>query len=116
MSMGPDKVHTALDMFRTNGTAGFGTTTGTRAYDALTLPAGKKAVQVSLVTSATVTLNIQNSVDRTNWFNVLITTNASVLAEIDSVVPHWRLNVTSHSTSGTGASAAMVAQITQAPS
>ena len=113
MSLGPDKVPTVLDMFRTNGTAGLGTTTGTGAYDAFTLPEGKKAVQISFVTSATATINLQNSLDRTTWFNVLIATNTSVLAEVDSVVPYWRINVTSHTTSGTGTTAAMVARISQ---
>lgn len=111
MSLGPDKVPYVIDLFQVNGTGGLGATTGTRAYDAFTVPPGKKAVQISLVTSATATLNLQNSVDRSNWFNVLITTDASVLAEIDSVVPHWRLNVTSHATSGTGSSALMVARL-----
>ena len=113
MALGPTKVPTVIDLFRTGDTSGFGTTTGTAAYAALVLPPGKKAVQVSFVTSATATINVQNSLDRTTWFNVLIATNTSVIAEVDSVVPYWRINVTSHTTSGTGASAAMVARIAQ---
>ena len=111
MSTGPDKVPVVIDLFQINGTGGHGATTGTRAYDAFTLPAGKKAVQFSFVSSATATLNLQNSVDRSTWFNVLITTDSNVLAEIDSVVPHWRVNVTSHTTSGTGSAASLVGRL-----
>ena len=113
MSIGPDKLATPIDMFRTGDTAGYGTTTGTAAYAAIGMPPGKKAVQVSFVTSATATINVQNSIDRTTWFNVLIATNTAVLGEVDSVVPYWRINVTSHATSGTGSGAAMVARIAQ---
>lgn len=113
MSTGPDKQAVGRDLFQVNGTAGFGTATGTRAYDAIGLPPGKKAVQVSLTTSATTTFKIQNSIDKSNWFDVVATTNSSLLAEVDSVVPFWRLNVTSHTTSGTAAT--MVAMITQGP-
>lgn len=112
MSLGPNTVPTVIDMFRVGDTAGLGTTTGTAAYAAITLPDGKKAVQISFVTSATATVKLQNSLDRTTWFDVLIATNTSVMAEVDSVVPYWRINVTSHTTSGTGA-AAMVARIAQ---
>ena len=113
MSLGPDMVASVVDMFRTNGTAGLGTTTGTGAYDAIVFPPGKKSVQVSFVTSATVTVNVQNSHNRVAWFNVLIATNTSVLGEVDSVVPYWRINVTSHATSGTGSSALIHASIAQ---
>lgn len=118
MSMDPTKMATVFDMFRAaSGTGsdnvGLGTNTGTAAYGIIPLPPGKKAVQVSLVTSATVTLNVQNSLDKTNWFNVYISTNTSAIVELESVVPFWRLNVTSHTTSGTGTTAAMVATIAQ---
>ncbi len=113
MSIGPDKVATTFDLFRVNGVAGFGTQTGTRAYDTFILPPGKKSVQISVVTSATVTLNIQNSNDGANWFNLLISTQSSVIVEVDTMIPRWRLNVTSHSTSGTGSAAVMVANIAQ---
>lgn len=113
MTMGPDKVASVVDMFRTRGTAGLGTTTGTSAYDAIVFPPGKKSVQVSFVTSATATVNVQNSHNRVAWFNVLIATNTSVLAEVDSVVPYWRINVTAHATSGTGADALIHASIAQ---
>lgn len=114
MSLGPNNVPQSLDLFRTGDATGYGTTTGTAAYAALTLPAGKKALQISFVTSATATVNIQNSLDKVSWFNVLIATNTSVLAETDdTTVPFWRVNVTAHTTSGTGSSAAMVARIAQ---
>jgi hypothetical protein len=69
---------------------------------------------VSLVTSATVTVKVQNSVDKVTWFDVSSSTALAqnFIAELESVVPHWRVNVTSHTTSGTG-TAAMVAQIAQ---
>lgn len=116
MSMGPDKVPVVWDLFTYNGTAGLGTTTGTKAYDAVKLPQGKKAVQIALVTSATVTLNIQNSVDGSNWASLFISTNSSTIfqTEDNDIIPYWRLNVTSHSTSGTGSSAAMVAKLAYA--
>lgn len=110
MSMDPSKIHIPIDLF-----SGTGTTTGTQAGAIFGLPPGKKAVAIALVTSATVTVKVQASVDKTNFFDVVITTNTSVLAEVDSVVPFWRVNVTSHSTSGTGSNAAMAAAITQAP-
>ena len=107
MSLGPNTVPTVIDLFNGNGT-----TTGTRAEAAITLPGGKKAIQVSLVTSATVTVKIQNSLDRVTWFDVSSSTaNAqNFIGEMESFVPNWRVNVTSHTTSGTG-TAAMVAQI-----
>lgn len=114
MSLGPTNVPLSLDLFRTGDNVGFGTTTGTAAYAALTLPKGKKALQISFVTSATATVNIQNSCDRVTWFNVLIATNTSVIAETDdTTIPFWRVNVTSHTTSGTGSGAAMVARVSQ---
>jgi hypothetical protein len=95
----------AFDLFNGNGT-----TTGTRAEAAIALPPGKKAIQVSLVTSATVTVKVQNSLDKTTWFDVTSSTAPAqnFIAEMESVVPFWRVNVTSHTTSGTG-TAAMVA-------
>lgn len=107
MSLGPNTVATVLDLFNGNGT-----TTGTRAEAAFTLPPGKKAIQVSLVTSATVTVKVQNSLDRVTWFDVTSSTAPAqnLIAEVDSVVPNWRVNVTSHTTSGTG-TAALVASI-----
>lgn len=109
MSLDPSKIAFPIDMF-----SGTGTATGTQAGAALGFPPGKKAVAISLVTSATATVKIQNSLDKTNWFDVMVTTNTSVAAEVDSVFPFWRVNVTSHSTSGTGTGAAMAAVIAQA--
>lgn len=108
MSFDPSKLAFPQDLF-----SGTGTATGTQAGAAFGLPAGRKAVAISLVTSATATVKLQNSIDKTNWFDVMVTTNTSVGAEVDSVFPFWRVNVTSHSTSGTGTSAAMVALIAQ---
>lgn len=110
MSLDPSKIAFPIDLF-----SGTGTTTGTQAGVAYGLPPGKKAVQISFVTSATVTAKIQNSLDKANWFDVITTTNTSLLAEVDSVVPYWRVNVTAHATSGTGSNAPMVAMITQGP-
>ena len=98
MSLSPQTVPTVFDLFDGNGTA-----TGTRAGQAKAFPPGRKAISVTLVTSATLTLKVQNSVDQTNWFDVSSSTvSGSFLAEADSVVPWWRVNVTSHTTSGTG--------------
>lgn len=118
MPLDPSKMASVFDLFRgATGTntenVGLGTTTGTAAYGILALPPGKKAVQIAVVTSATVTLGVQNSNDKTNWSTVISSTNASGLWEVDSVVPFWRLNVTSHATSGTGTTAAIVANIAQ---
>lgn len=109
MSIGPDKVPVVQDLFE-----GGGTSTGTRAGSTFTLPPGKKAIQVSLATSATCTVKIQNSIDGTNWFDISSSTVApGYMAEVDSVIPKWRVNVTAHTTSGTS-SAALVAQIAYA--
>jgi hypothetical protein len=108
MSLGPDTIPAVFDLLD-----GGGTSTGTRAGLARGLPPGRKAVQISVVTSATQTIQVQNSLDKTNWFNVILATNTSLLAEVDSVVPYWRVNISVHATSGTGASAATVAQIAQ---
>ena len=109
MSLAPDKVPASFDLFE-----GSGATTGTQTGRAFIFPPGKKAVQVSLVTSATLTVKIQNSVDKNTWFDVSSSTVApGYLAEVDSVVPWWRVNVTAHTTSGTGASAPIVAVMSQ---
>lgn len=99
MSLSPQTIPAVFDLFD-----GAGTATGTRAGQAKPFPPGRKAISVTLVTSATLTLKIQNSVDAVNWFDVSSSTvaSASYLAEADSVVPWWRVNVTSHTTSGTG--------------
>lgn len=108
MSIGPNNI-AVTDLFDGGGTA-----TGTRAGRTVALPPGKKAVSVTLVTSATCTVKIQNSVDATNWFDVSSSTAStqSYIAEVESAVPFWRVNVTSHTTSGTS-SAALFAYIAQ---
>jgi hypothetical protein len=98
MSLSPSTVPAVIDLFN-----GAGTATGTQAGPAYAFPPGKKAIQISLVTSATVAVKIQNSLDKTTWFDVTTSTVApGNLLETDSVVPYWRVNVTSHTTSGTG--------------
>lgn len=114
MSFDATKLATPVDLFNGNGT-----TTGTRAEAFIALPPGRKAISVFAVTSSTLAIKIQNSVDKTNWFDVTSsspasTTGVSLLAEVDSVVPFWRVNVTSHTTSGTG-TLGMAAFITQGP-
>lgn len=112
MSLGPTTLPATFDLFAGGLSSVVGTTqTGTRAGPSISLPAGKKAIQVSLVTSATLTVKVQNSVDNVNWFDVSSSTVApGFLSEVDSTVPYWRVNVTSHTTSGTG-TAAIVAGI-----
>lgn len=110
MTMGPDKIATPIDLL-----GGTGTATGTYAGGVITLPPGRKAFQISAVTSATLTMKIQGSLDKANWFDVAISTNTSMLGEIDSVVPWWRANITSFSTLGTGTAPAAVVMITQGP-
>ena len=106
MSLAPDTLPAVIDLF-----SGTGTSTSTGAGVAFALPAGKKAIQVSLVTSATMTVKIQNSVDNANWFDVSSSTvSPGYLAETDSVVKWWRVNVTAVTTTGTGTANA-VAQI-----
>lgn len=108
MSLAPDKIAFPIDMLNGNGTA-----TGTQTGPVQGFPPGKKAVQISVVTSATLTAKIQNSIDKTNWFDVVASTNTSVMAEVDSVVPFWRASITSHTTSGTGTVAPIVVQMAQ---
>lgn len=98
-----------IDLFNGNGTA-----TGTRAENpngnfGLPLPYGAKAIAVTLVTSATLTLKIQNSGDKQTWFDVSSSTvstagaQGSFVADIaPTAIPWWRVNITAHTTSGTG--------------
>lgn len=103
MSLGPNTVPTVIDLFNGNGTA-----TGTRAETSIALPPGRKAVQVGLTTSATCTVKIQNSLDKVTWFDISSSTvsaagaQGSFIAEVDSVIPHWRVQVSAYTTSGTG--------------
>lgn len=111
MSLGPTTIPASFDLFAGGASPLVGTTqTGTRAGPSVALAAGKKALQISMVTSATMVVKIQNSIDNANWFDVSSAT-ASVLAELDSTVPFWRVNVTSHTTSGTGTAPLIIAGI-----
>lgn len=112
MSIGPDKLPYVLDLL--NGTGG--TYAATAAFDKVTLPPGKKALQINLGTGIVATLKVQNSVDGTNWFDVTsnTTANAGNLYEVDSIVPHWRAHYTVLTTAATTASP-NVAVITQGP-
>jgi hypothetical protein len=110
MSLSPDKIGPTFDFL--SGTGGAVTTTG--AGTVVTLPPGKKAIQVNMGTGIVATLKVQNSVDGTNWFDV--TTNATAAAgnmyEVESVVPKWRTNFTVMTTAAT-TSSPFVALITQ---
>lgn len=108
MSLSPQTVPAVFDLFNGNGTA-----TGTQAGPATGLPPGRKAYQMTLVTSATLTVKLQNSVDKTTWFDVTSHTAVAQngIYEVDSVVPFWRVNITAHTTSGTGVSVPIVASI-----
>lgn len=114
MSLSPQTIPAVFDLFA-QGTGATGTNTGTQAGLALGLPPGRKAIQLTLVTSATLTLKVQNSVDKTTWFDVTSATSTAqnALYEVDSAVPFWRVNVTAHTTSGTGSNVPIVAQIAQ---
>lgn len=110
MSLSPSNVPIVFDLVSLGGLSG----TATGVGSAITLPGGKKALQVSLPTSATATIKVQNSIDRTTWFDVSSSTVAtqgvaggSFIAEVESQVPHWRANVTAYTT----ATLALVARI-----
>ena len=109
MSMGPDKVVNAFDMFQVNGTAGYGTASATGAYDVFILPPGTKCIQVVLPTSATATIKVQNSLDGVTWFDISSSTVSTIggagggfLSEVVSSVPKWRANITAFTVNGTG--------------
>ena len=110
MSLSPDKIGPVFDFL--SGTGGAVTTTG--AGIAVTLPPGKKAIQVSMGTGIVATLKVQNSIDGTNWFDVTTnaTANAGNIYEVDSAVPKWRSHFTVMTTAATTASP-FVAVVTQ---
>ena len=110
MSLGPNTVPTVFDLVGLGGLSGTATGVGT----ALVIPGGKKAIQVTLPTSATATIKVQNSIDRVTWFDISSSTvatvgvaNGSYIGELDSQVPYWRANITAYTTS----TLALVAQI-----
>ncbi len=110
MSMSPSNMPHVFNLVSLGGLTG----TATGVGSTVVLPAGKKALQVSLPTSATATIKVQNSIDGTTWFDVSSSTVAtqgvaggSFLAEIDSQVPKWRANITAYTT----ATLALVAQV-----
>lgn len=114
MSIGPDKVVFAYDLF--NGTGTSITTTG--AGPVVVLPPGKKVIQVVMPSTSTLTVKVQNSLDGTTWFDITSSTvatagvaNGAILAEVDSAVPKWRVNVTSFTALGVGTNCASIAAL-----
>jgi len=118
MSFGPDKVVFPFDLYSGTGTS----ITSTGAGAAVMLPPGKKVIQVAMPGTSTMTVKIQNSLDGTTWFDVTSSTVATqnvaqgaVLAEIDSYIPKWRVNVTSFTALGVGTNCAQIAALLQTP-
>lgn len=114
MSFGPDKVVVPFDLYGGTGTS----ITSTGAGAAVKLPPGKKVVQVVMPATSTLTAKIQNSLDGSTWFDVTSSTVATqgvaqgaVLAEIDSAIPLWRVNITSFASLGVGTNCASIAQL-----
>ena len=109
MSLGPDKIATVFDLFGGTGTG----VTSTGAGAVTILPPGKKAIQVFIPATSTLTLKIQNSVDGSNWVDVSSSTvaTASYVAEVDSVIPKWRVDITSFARAGAGTLVASIAQL-----
>jgi hypothetical protein len=107
--MDPSKVAFVFDLYGGTGTG----ITSTGAGAAVKLPPGKKAIQVTMTTTSTMTVKIQNSVDGNNWFDISSSTvaSASYLAEVDSVVPNWRVHVSSYAWAGAGTNVASIAQL-----
>ena len=109
MSTGPDKVPIVVDLFSGTGTG----ITSTGAGSTFIFPAGKKAIQVNMTATSTITIKIQNSIDGTNWFDVSSSTAVAenFLSEIDSVVPKWRVHVSAFAAIGAGTQVASIAHI-----
>lgn len=111
MSLSPDKIGPTFDFL--SGTGGAVTTTG--AGVVVSLPPGRKAIQVFMGTGIVATLKVQNSVDGTNWVDVTTnaTANAGNIYEVDSAVPKWRTNFTVMTTAATTASpfSAVITQV-----
>lgn len=112
MSLGPDRVVFPYDLLAGTFSSAQPTPTGTGATPGgpVLLPPGKKVIQVVISASATMSLKIQNSLDAVTWFDVSTSTsNQSYIAEVDSAVPFWRMNITAWTTA-LGTSVAKIAQ------
>lgn len=104
MSISPSNMPFTYDLVAMGGLTGSSTGVGTTVK----LPAGNKAIQVSLPTSATATVRVQNSIDGVSWFDISSSTVApGYIAETYSTVPLWRVNISSFTT----ATLALVAQV-----
>ena len=115
MSLDPSKVGPVFDFLAgAAGTSTGGAVTTTGAGTIYGLPPGRKAIQVNMGTGIVATLKVQNSVDKTNWFDVTTnsTANAGNMYEVDSCVPYWRTNFTVLTTAATAGSP-FVALVTQ---
>lgn len=109
MSMDPSKVPYVFDLFNGTGTG----LSSTGAGPTIVLPPGKKAIQQINPSTAVGTVKIQNSIDGTTWFDVTSQAGtASTIAEVDSVIPKWRVNVTVFTTAAAAANpfVALIAQ------
>jgi hypothetical protein len=109
MSLDPSKVPYVFDLFNGTGTS----LSSTGASPTVMLPAGKKVIQTVNPSTAVGTLKIQNSVDGTTWFDVTSQAGtASYLAEVDSAVLKWRVNMTVFTTAAAAANpfVALIAQ------
>lgn len=110
MSIGPDKVVYAFDLFGGLGTGLAGTGVGAGA---IKLPPGKKVIQTVNPSTAVGTLKIQNSLDAVTWFDVTSYAGTeSHLLEVDSSIPNWRVNMTVFTTAASAANpfVAIIAQ------
>jgi len=115
MSLGPDKVVFSYDMFSGTAYPGSGGTgiTGTGAGPVIMLPPGTKVIQQVNPSTAVGTVKVQNSLDRTTWFDVTSYAGTeSHLLEVVSAVPFWRANVTVFTTAASAANpfVAVIAQ------
>lgn len=115
MSLDASKIGPTFDFLEgPAGTSTGGAVTTTGAGTIVALPPGRKAIQVNMGTGIVATLKIQNSIDKTNWFDVTTnsTANAGNIYEVDSAVPYWRSNFTVLTTAATAGSP-FVAVVTQ---
>jgi hypothetical protein len=103
MSIGPDRVVFPIDLMTGTFTTQITTPTGTGVTpgfpNGVELPPGNKVVSVTISATATMSVKIQNSLDKANWFDVSTSTSGqSVLYEVNSGVPFWRMNITAWTT------------------